>query len=119
MKKNIYLSKTPAASTAGAFLSSLAFFGEPALEVHRERSKLEAIIFQKSVQKAWKIDPESQKINAWRRSGSSWGRLVEEKLPGGCLGRFWPIWDRRWMPKLAGRWPNLAPRWSTNDAKMA
>ena len=47
--------------------------------------------------------------------GGDW----EEKYPGGCLGRFWPIWDRRGMPKMAARWPNLSPRRGQNGAKMA
>ena len=111
-------SKTPAASTAGPFLSSLAF-SEPALEVHGERSKLEAKIQQTLAQEAGKIEPESLKIEAWRGSGSSWGRPWDENCPGGCLGRFWAILDRRGMPKMAARWPNLAPKWGQDGTKKA
>ena len=30
----------------------------------------------------------------------------------------WPIWDRRGMPKMAARWPNLGPRRSVDGAKL-
>ena len=46
------------------------------------------------------------------------GRPWEEKWSGGCLGRFGPILDRRGMPKMAAIWPNLAPRWGQDGAKM-
>ena len=34
-------------------------------------------------------------------------------------GLSWTILDRRGMPKMAARWPNLAPRWGQDGAKMA
>ena len=101
MEYAVILSKTPAASTAGPFLP----FG--------------TFVEEKSSQKGRKIDPETWKIEAWRGSGRSWGRPLEEKCPGGCLGRFWPILDRRGEPKMAARWANLAARWGQDGAKMA
>ena len=64
------------------------------------------------------MGPKTVKIEVWRGSGRSWKRSWHENRLAGCLGRFWPILDRRGMPKMAARWPNLAPRWGQDDAKM-
>ena len=62
--------------------------------------------------------PKTMKIKFWRGSGRSWKRSWHENRLAGCLCRFWQILDRRGMPKMAARWPNLAPRWGQDDAKM-
>ena len=66
-----------------------------------------------------KMVPKTMKIKIWRGSGRSRKRPWHENDLGACLGRFWPILDRRGMPKMAARWPNLAPRWSQGGANMA
>ena len=61
------------------------------------------------------MEPETMKIEVGRGSGRSWKRSWHENCLGGCLGRFWPILDRRGEAKMAPRWP---PRWSQDGAKM-
>ena len=41
--------------------------------------------------------------------------ILARKLPWRLS---WPILDRRGEAKMAARWPNLAPRWSQDGAKM-
>ena len=63
------------------------------------------------------MGPKTVKIEVWRGSGRSWKRSWHENRLAGCLGRFWPILDRRGMPKMAARWPNLAPRWGQDGPR--
>ena len=92
-------------------------------EILGEALKLDTESFQKVFRKLLrvcpKMGPKTVKIEVWRGSGRSWKRSWHENRLAGCLGRFWPILDRRGMPKMAARWPNLAPRWGQDRAKMA
>ena len=92
-------------------------------EILREAFKLDTESFQKVFRKLSKMCPKmvpkTMKIEVWRGSGRSWGPPWHENRLGGCLGRFWPILDRRGMPKIAARWPNLAPTCGQDGAKMA
>ena len=64
-----------------------------------------------------KMEPETMKIEVGRGSGRSWKRSWHENCLGGCLGRLWPILDRRGEAKMAARWPNLAPRWGQDGPR--